>query len=252
MAVHAAMVRSRTPRSVCANQWLSVPLVGGLFLPLSVGSYDGPARWLEVGNLRLYVAPILLPLALFQLGLPKQGLPVYTVTVVAAVIALALQPDSSQLTAFAVAMAALLVNGDCPTRVRVALLSLVLGAAGVAWYTPETLTPVRYVEGAFAVAAAVSPWALGVALVAAALPVTTFAWATWRLRSPGALAVALYWAAVFALAPLQVTPVPWLGFGTVSDRDSGGKASRKRCTSDALARARARPRRPGRVPRRGV
>ena len=25
--------------------------------------------------------------------------------------------------------------------------------------------------------------------------------------------MALYWATVFALAPRQVTPVPWLGFG---------------------------------------
>lgn len=213
MAVHAAMVWWRVPRSVSTNKWLSMLLIGGLFLPLSVGSHNGPARWLPIGNFRLYLAPLLLPLTLFQLGAPRQGLSAYTVSVIAVAFALSLQPDASQLTAFAVAMTALLASGDRPRLVRVSLLSLVLGAAGVAWRTPETLAPVRYVEGAFAVAAAVSPWGLGLALVAALLPVATFAWAARILSSPGAFAVALYWAAVFALAPRQVTPVPWLGFG---------------------------------------
>lgn len=212
LAVHAAMVRSRTS-TVDMNQWLSALVVAGLFLPLSMPSHGGPARWLEVGSLRLYVAPLLLPLAVFQLGRSRQRLSVYTTTVVAVVIALALQPDASQLTAFAVAMAAPLAAGDRPWRVRVGLWGLVLGVAGVAWRTPEKLMPVPYVEGVFAVAATVSPWALGVTLLAAALPVATFAWASRRLRSPGVLAIALYWAALFALAPFEVTPVPWLGFG---------------------------------------
>lgn len=213
MAVHAAMVWWRVPGSVNTNKWPSVLLMGGLFLPLIVGSHNGPARWLPIGNVRLYLAPLLLPLTLLQLGAPRQGPSAYTAPVLAVVVALLLQPDAPQLTAFAVAMTALLASGGRPRLVRVSLLSLVLGAAGVAWRTPETLAPVRYVEGAFALAAAASPWGLGLALVAALLPVATFAWAARTLRLPGAFAVALYWATVLALAPWQVTPVPWLGFG---------------------------------------
>ncbi len=213
MAAYAAMVWWRVPGSANTNKWLSMILIGGLFLPLSVGPHDGPARWLPIGNFRLYLAPLVLPLTLFQLGAPGQGVSAYAASIIAVVFALSLQPDASQLTAFAVGMTALLASGDRPRLVRVSLLSLVLAAAGVAWRTPETLAPVRHVEGAFALAAAVSPWGLGLALVAALLPVATFAWAARILRSPGTFAVALYWAAVFALASRQVTPVPWLGFG---------------------------------------
>lgn len=220
MVVHAAIAWWRIPRSEHrpgrrsdSNQWLPMLLTGGLFVPLVAGSDDGPARWLPLGGLRLYLAPLLLPWILFLLGAARQGASAYTMSVIAVVVALSLQPDASQLTAFAVAMTALLAAGDRSRLVRVSLLCLVLGAAGVSWRTPETLAPVRYVEGVFAVAAAVSPWSLGLALVVALLPVATFAWAARILRSPGVFAVALYWAALFALAPWQVTPVPWLGFG---------------------------------------
>lgn len=213
MAVHVAMVWWRGPGSDNRSQWPSMLLIGALFLPLIAGSHDGPARWLPIGSFRLYLAPLLLPLTLLRLGSPREGLHAYIAVVIAVVLALSLQPDASQLTAFAVAVTPLVASGDLPRPARVSLLTLVIAAAGVAWRTPETLAPVPYVEGAFALAAAASPWGLGLAVVAALLPVATFAWAARMVKSPGALAVALYWATVFALAPRQVTPVPWLGFG---------------------------------------
>ena len=69
-------------------------------------------------------------------------------------------------------------------------------------------------EGVFNVATEVSLFALLAALISAALPVIAFVWVARVTRHNGTFAVAVYYAALFALAPLQVTPVPLLGFGT--------------------------------------
>ncbi len=81
------------------------------------------------------------------------------------------------------------------------------------WRAPDPLAPVRYVEGAFVLAAEASPFALLAALIFAALPVTAFVWVARVTGSSGTCAVAVYYASLFALAPLQATPVPLLGFG---------------------------------------
>jgi hypothetical protein len=133
--------------------------------------------------------------------------------VAAAAIALMLQPDASQLSAFALAMLVILAASRSHLLLRVALLVGLLFCAAVAWHTPDPLAPVRYVEGVFTLAAEVSPFALPAALVCAALPVIALIWVAWATRSCGVLAVAAYYASLLALAPLQVTPVPLLGFG---------------------------------------
>ena len=139
---------------------------------------------------------------------------IYAATVVAAATALVLQPDASQLSAFALAMLVLLAASSSHLLFRLALLAVLLCCAVVAWRTPDPLAPVRYVEGVFNLAAEVSPFALLAALISAALPVIAFVWVARVTRSSGTFVVAVYYASLFALAPLQVTPVPLLGFGT--------------------------------------
>jgi hypothetical protein len=60
----------------------------------------------------------------------------------------------------------------------------------------------------------VSPFALLAAVVFAALPVLGLVWFALSTRCRAPLAIAAYYTTLFALAPLQVTPVPLLGFGS--------------------------------------
>lgn len=193
--------------------WLVLGLTASLFIPLVTGSQDGPARWLVLGSSRLYIAPVVLPLAVFLMGAPWRPPAIYAVAVIGAAAALALQPDASQLTAFALAMLVHLASSRSSVLIRATLSAMFMCCAVVAWRTPDPLEPVRYVEGIFSVAADASPFAFIAALIASALPVVGFARVAYIERASGAFAVAVYYATLFALAPLQVTPVPLLGFG---------------------------------------
>lgn len=212
MAIQAIMVRLRPLRSISDVQWLPFFLAASLFIPLVIGT-GTPARWLVLGDVRLYLAAVVLPLVLFLLDAPSHTLATHATAVTTAAIALVLQPDASQLTAFALGMLALLVPAALPRPVRLGLCGMLLGTAVVAWRMPDPLVPVRYVEGVFALAAEASSLAFVGAVVSAALPVAAFVWAARVNRSSGTFAVAVYYAALFALAPWQITPVPLLGFG---------------------------------------
>lgn len=213
-AVFVVSNRMGRVKSAGQTQWLALALALSLFIPLLPGSQGSPARWLVLGDTRLYVAPVVLPVALFWLGARVHAHAIYAASVTVAATALVLQPDASQLSAFAVAMLVLLATSNLPLLLRIALLAVLLCSVVVAWSTPDPLAPVPYVEGVFTLAAEVSPFALLAAVSVAALPATAFVWVSRNTRSSGAFAVAVYYASLFALAPLQVTPVPLLGFGT--------------------------------------
>jgi hypothetical protein len=189
-------------------------LAFSLWLPIAVDSEAGPERWLNFGGIRLYLAPAVVPLTVFLLGAPTAIPSVVYMGIVATVaIALTLQPDAAQLTAYAFAMLTTFIASGGHRWLRVSLLALLMVCLTVAWRIPDPLAPVPYVEGVFGIAAEASPVALLAALTFAAIPVAGFVWVARANRCNGALAVAAYYATLFALAPLQVTPVPLLGFG---------------------------------------
>lgn len=212
VAAHVVAARSRgTPPAVDAP-WLPVVLAASLFIPLLSGGSDAPARWLTLGSVRLYLPPVVLPIALLFLG-ARPVAALRAASIITATVALMLQPDGSQLTAFAVATLAILATSRAQRLLRATLAAILLAGAVAAWRIPDPLAPVSYVEGVFSVAAGVSPFALLAAVVSAVLPVLALAWTARATHSSGTFAVAVYYAALFALAPLQVTPVPLLGFG---------------------------------------
>lgn len=212
LAMCVALIRTRGVSRPGGTEWLALALTSSLFIPL-VGSGDGPERWVVLGGVRLYLAPVVLPVALLLLGAPLPTPAIYAASVISAALALVLQPDAAHLSACAVAMLVLLATSRVHLSLRMALAAVLLGGAVVAWRIPDPLAPVLYVEGVFDLAAELSPFALVAALISAALPVMAFTWVAWAARSSGALAVATYYAALLALAPWQVTPVPLLGFG---------------------------------------
>ena len=213
--IFVILVRTRHKGLSGRIHWIPLVLALSLFIPLLASGHGNPERWLALGGLRLYVAPVVLPIFLFLLGASAARAPgLYAASVAGAAIALVLQPDASQMSALALAMLVLLIAPSAHLALRLALLIVLLSCAVVAWCIPDPLAPVRYVEGIFGVAAEVSPFALVAALAFAALPVAALLWAAWLTRSSGTFAVAVYYAVLFAQAPLQVTPVPLLGFGT--------------------------------------
>jgi len=207
------LVRLRRRSSEVCGTWLVLALTVGLFVPLLIASPEGPKRWLALGAARLYVAPIVLPLIVFLLGAHVRSRLVCFVSTIGAAIALVLQPDAAQLSAFSLAMILVLLLAPMPRLLGLAVSAFLICFAFVAWRIPDTLAPVRYVEGIFQLASEVSLFALIAAIISAALPVIALIWIARTAASKAVMAVAIYYACLFAMAPLQVTPVPLAGFG---------------------------------------
>lgn len=117
-AVFVVLVSMRRVGPPGDIQWFALALALSLFIPLLVDSQDGPERWLVLGSARLYVAPIVLPLVLFLLGAPLRAPAIYAASVVVVAAALVIQPDASQLGAFALAMLVLLVASSAHPLLR--------------------------------------------------------------------------------------------------------------------------------------
>lgn len=190
----------------------------GLAAPLLGGS-AGPERWVSLGPLNLYMAPVVLPsfLAAFSSAVRQGGR--QWVWAAAALVAtgllLALQPDASQLLALLVGTAVVVARAGSKHR-GAALLGLALGglAVATAWAfgQPDTLRPVPHVEGVFRLALDHSLLA-GVAVISSAVAlVAILGWGSTDGKV-GLSAVAAYYAVLFGGSVAGLTPAPLIGYG---------------------------------------
>jgi hypothetical protein len=213
VSVHFA----KTSAALKNAPWLLLGAAALVCAPILSETSSAPHRWLGLFGFRLYIAPVVLPMFLLLWHRALSGGRVTaTISIVAAAftgLGLFAQPDAPQLTAFAIASVPILGLSKSGRLVRLTTLAVLLLAAVVSWSLPDPLAPVPYVEGVFVVAASFSLWALFAAVLAVALPIITLGWLAHRTGSPSIFAVMLYFTALYLLAPLQVTPVPLLGFG---------------------------------------
>jgi hypothetical protein len=199
---------------------LCAVLAASLLLPWLAGG-GAQARWLALGGFRLHLAPVVLPALLVLLGglldhAGFRGQRAALAVLGVAGIALMLQPDPAQLLALTLAAALLWMSarprgtsaGRHPGR-SILVGGVGLGLTLIAWQRAEPLAAVPHVEGILHLAAAQGPWMLAAALLA----IVSLLAALLMVQSRGARAAAAYFCTLLALAPLQVTPVPLLGFG---------------------------------------
>ncbi len=210
------------PRGTRAGRVPRPALVTGLavtllWAPMWVSALTGPERWLSVAGVRVYVASALLPALVLvvarALDSSSTALRWPWMLMPAALWALAEQPDASQATAFALAGALPLARASAGAGIKT-LVAATLGA-GVAWawWQPDPLLPVPYVEGVLDLARAAGPAAFVAALAALALPPLMLARQARASSDTALLSVAIYYVAIDVLAWRQLTPMPLLGFG---------------------------------------
>ncbi len=200
----AALSRFALPVAVAATALLAAPLLMHA---------QTPARWLMAGPVRLYLAPVLLPLILLtvQHGLafqcPKEKQ--FALTLGGALIILSLQPDLAQILAFAVA--AIWISWQHGlSKVRLAALVMMsVLTASIAAAKPDLLSPVPHVEEVFALGFRHSVLSgLGITGAAVAMLI-----AIWRVPGQHLRGIALYYFSLMLLSLTGITPVPMLGYG---------------------------------------
>lgn len=172
---------------------------------------EGVHRWLGLGPVQLNAAALILPVAIAAFLYERAVLASACFALIA--IALALQPDISQLAGLSLAS---IILAYARFRWMGAAVALVTSAAAIAFCLsrPDPLAPVPHVEGIFLLAWSQSPL-LAIAMraaIAAAVISPVLMWRATRMNW-AALALSAYFAAT-ALAPaVGAYPVPLAGYG---------------------------------------
>lgn len=215
----AAVALPRLPRgkTLARAAWIVAAAVVLVWAPLWWRAGDEPRRWLSGGGLRVYVAAAVLPPAIVLLARALHATatrPVWPQWAMAALgAALAAQPDASQATAFALACGLPVCAAPGRPSAKAVMGAALVACAVWAWRQPDPLLPVPHVEGVLDLARAAGPLALATAIASLALPPVALVLLSQAFDDAGLLAVAIYFGAVDALAWLQLTPMPLLGFG---------------------------------------
>jgi cell division protein FtsW (lipid II flippase) len=183
--------------------------------PLS-GEATRPERWLSLGPVSLYVAPLCLPsfLAACSFCLRERGGLALTALVAAAGMSalLAAQPDASQALALLVASAVLFVRDSIGIKRSAAALMAMALIAGYAFSRPDPLESVPYVEGVFILAFEHSVVA-GLFVVAGAFALVGGLWLRSLRNNAWLAAASAYYAVLFACSVPGLTPAPLVGYG---------------------------------------
>ncbi len=212
LATAGAQARRWTPAPFPARGLLLLGVLG-IAVPLLVGERSGPERWLELGPLNLYLAPVLLPAFLLACSSCIDRRDRSAAGAVAgASLVLALQPDASQALALLAGFTVLLVRFRARTPLLLGAWTIATAATIVACLQPDPLEPMPHVEGVFAFALQHS-WLAGIAVIAGATALLAGLLARAAIEGSWLYAIAAYYAVLFACSIAGLTPAPMIGYG---------------------------------------
>ena len=211
-----------TPRSR-PQEWAIVGIACLLLLVATLfhSGMDGVRRWVALGPLQLHAAFIALPILIIVFGgiVRRDDLRsatwVLPCALVAAAGVLVLQPDVSQASAFAVAVAVVLFHRRQASTGDWVAAGIVAGGAVLAFSRPDPLDAVPHVEGIVRLAASAgTAWLIAAVLALVLLPLPFLANAAFDPdRARESLALAAYFVVVCVASLLAAYPVPILGYG---------------------------------------
>lgn len=191
----------------------------GLAALLVAASLLGPAqqgvhRWLVLGPLHINLALLMLPMAVVALGWTRERASSWGLALVLLGL-LILQPDASQATAFAGAMALIAPRAPFSTPVRVGLVTVAAGLTAFSWLRPDPLAPVPEVEEIVALAWGLTPvLAVAAVVLILATALAPMPGARSGARLPGmGLPLSVYFLLTVGTTLFGAFPMPLLGIG---------------------------------------
>jgi cell division protein FtsW (lipid II flippase) len=169
----AALAATLSRGGLKIERWWPLIALAGLALTFLSAGLSGVHRWINLGPVRVNAAELVLPSLIVTLAAGRDRRLLSFAVSLSAMAALALQPDASQATAFAGGsiVVMFLTHRLAPRWILAALLLAAI--AVVSCFRPDSLDPVPEVEGIVRLAAAVSPAAAGLTILALAGAVLT-------------------------------------------------------------------------------
>lgn len=208
LAIAIAAIMQRLPVSPASLIALcACPLIAAATLVISP-DIDGVQRWLPLGPIRLHAAALLGPAFAIALQARDDRVGIAACVVMAAV--LFMQPDLGTSIALVGAAALSLVASRSPGRITT--LAIALAGCALTATRPDSLQPVRFVEGVLQDLAQ-GGWALTIIAASALLAAILAPSLRAHDRNTGGLAVS-GWYLGFLVASLAGNyPTPLIGYG---------------------------------------
>ncbi len=175
---------------------------------------NGVHRWISLGSFRVNAALAIIPLAILILWkLRQRSRRITGILTVIICVLLLLQPDASQLTAFAVPMLIIFWAGTENKAARILMAGFFFIIILLSWVNLDSLPPVSYVEGIVGLTGSLGWlwWAAGVlSLVLLPLPFLLFPPRHLRLLSR---CLGVYYSVMLLSTLAGNFPVPLMGYG---------------------------------------
>lgn len=207
--------KSKVKNNTSTNTTTIIVAVILLFLTFISSGIEGVHRWVSVGPIKLYVAVIVLPIIiinLWELLQIRDWWFAAAITIVVTIL-LALQPDASVITAFAIPMIMALWNKINNNIFRFCIVVLLSALIIVSWVFLDGLQPVSYVENIVSLVANMGIiWLiLGViSLLILPLPFIFFSPQKYKLLS---VSIGMYFIIILISTLFGDFPVPLMGYG---------------------------------------
>lgn len=176
---------------------------------------EGVHRWIAVGPLRLYIASMVLPIAILmvQQFLKRHKHILAVLASMILMVLLTLQPDAAQITGFAIAITFLLCECRAmPITLRLAMIVCAACCVVYSWVNLDGLPPVSYVEGILEMTREIGVVWFAAAIFAL-LPIP-FSFLLYREKNAVvSIGLCLYYIAILVATLFGNFPVPLMGFG---------------------------------------
>lgn len=198
----------RAARKVPVPAWLAVLMVA-LAATLFFPAVGGARRWLDLGLINVNAAMLVLPALILLAADMKRPHEV----LLAAAVALSMQPDLSQLAALSLAAMPLIWRRR--RNVAWTVGTLVLLVILVCWCLnmPVALEPAAYSESVLGLLGKISPLLLIAGGIALAIIPGCFICRFIKEKNTGMLCLAVYYAVIILFSLGGEYPAPFMGFG---------------------------------------
>lgn len=203
-----ALVLRRAARKLSSAVWMAAIwlLLAATLLGAQVG---GARRWLDLGLFHVNAAMLVLPAMFVLLGYAKSVfLPVLCTAAV-----LSIQPDFSQLTAFAAASLPILWHGREKRIWKLSGTAALTVLLILCMRMPTAMEPAAYTEGILLMLGESSRLLVAAGALSLVLIPAYCLWCFWKRKNRWMLSLAVYYAAVIAFGVSGAYPVPFMGFG---------------------------------------
>jgi hypothetical protein len=197
--------------------YYSSMLISLIFIILTfiMPGMEGVHRWVSIGIIKFNASMIVLPIIIISSWklLNAKSLWITIVTTIAISVLLAIQPDASQLTGFAIPMMFMLVSKTDKKSLRLFIVGILSALIIISWVFIDSLPAVAYVEGILGLLKNVGLiWLIIGVISLIMLPAPFILLSPKNLKLPS-ICVGLYFIIILVSTLFGNFPVPLMGYG---------------------------------------